>query len=120
MKLRETISLVSGAYHASLALISLTQEEDLARSQYGSWAVDTGGQFDDGVLTFDLPTDIRMFPEQFPRKKIFDTLDYEDAEGRAGLWLSTVRNRLVTARDTALSRDPGTIFDQVNEYTFEA
>jgi hypothetical protein len=120
MKIRETLELADGRYHASLTPVSLTEEEDRARSRFGSWSIETGGQFDDQQgLSFELPSRIRSFPEQFPTKTIVDLVDFPDARARAGLWLETVRDRIILARDQALTRDPGTVFDQVNEYLFE-
>lgn len=117
MDLRETISLINNQYHTSVVVESLTAEEQGAISKFGQWLIDLGSDFDDQQgLTFSLPQKIRFFPLQFPVKQLFDRQDYADANDRAGLWLSTVVDRINNARTAALAKDPGTEFDDLNTY----
>lgn len=117
MDLRETLTLIDGQYHTQVVVESLTDQEQEALAKFGGWSIDLGGEFDDGQgLTFSLPHKIRLFPQQFPTKRLFDRRDYDDANARAELWLTTVVARINSARTTALAKDPGTEFDDLNTY----
>lgn len=117
MQLRETLSLIDGQYHTQVVVESLTAEEQEALAKFGGWSIDIGGEFDDGQgLSFTLPTTIRLFPQQFPVKRLFDRQDQADANDRAALWLTTVVGRITTAQTAALGLDPGEEFDEVRTY----
>lgn len=88
---------------------ALTPVEREAFRNFGEPVVDCGGEFDDGDgLVFNLPTDERRFPSQFPVKQLFSLEDNADANDRAVLYRTTIEQRLVTARDEQTDKVTGT------------
>lgn len=98
MQITNNIRLVDNIYHVEIDLHELTLSEQEAINKFGEPLIECGGNFDDlGGLTFDLDSDIRKFPSEFPCKYSWDRGDYEDAADRADLWRDTILDRLDTA-----------------------
>lgn len=118
MRLLEQIKLVNNEYHVVLTLVELEGREPEVLAQYGQWPVDTGGLFvaNDPSVEFVLATNVRLFPQSFPHKQIFSLSEAPDANNKALVYLETLVNRILEARDTALSRHPGVLRSEYVDY----
>ncbi len=119
MELRETLTLIDNQYHASVALVTLTDDERRALIEFGDLKIAVGGFFGNAQVQFTIDERDRTFPSQFPVKVLFDLRDSEQAAAKAGLWIQTVRDRILAERDALLSTPRGTIFDTITNYPFE-
>ena len=95
MQIRTVKELLDGKFTVTIRTEEFTAGEDALLAQFGEPLVETGGTFDDGSLTFTLPTDPRKLKSGLGGvMQTFDSEDYADAENRANLWAITVQNRI--------------------------
>lgn len=118
MQIESTIRLSNNAYHSEVSLISLTPVEEEAINHVGAPTVECGGAFGTTGTTgatgtntyFELDSNSRAFPTQFPVKYSFSLLDYPvgttappNAATRADVWRDAIISRVTTAVQDARS-----------------
>lgn len=118
MRLLEQIKLVNNAYHVVVTLVELEGREPDVISQYGQLPVDCGGLFvsSNPSVEFTLDSNVRLFPQSFPHKQIFSLQEHADANDRAVVYLETLVNRILEARDEALEKNPGVLRSEYVDY----
>jgi hypothetical protein len=135
MEIRSTIRLTNNLYQAEVSLSEngLTPVETEAISYFGQPSIECGGGFGTTGTTgatgtntyFNLPSNPKLFPANFPVKQSFSLLDYPvgttappNAAQRADVWRDTVVTRLTTGmqekRGEAASSDIGTIVQNID------
>ena len=98
---------VDNHYTVTLSIVGLNAREQEQLAALGSFLVDVGGSFVDGLVSFSLPTKEVRCPENFPQKVVFsiEELTATVASDRAAAWESVMEGRLQTALTTWLATD---------------
>lgn len=114
MRLREQIRLVNGNYYVLVNVEHLEEAEATVFAKWGDAVIQTGGEINEGGITFELPESARSFPSQFPLQRTFPG-SAQGAE-RAQAYLHAMVSRIVDARDSLLAKDTSAVVNQVNDY----
>lgn len=114
MRLREQIRLVNGNYYVVISVEHLEEVESAVFAKWGSSIIQTGGEIDEGGVTFELPESARAFPSQFPLQRTFPAGN--QGADRAQAYLAVIVARIVAARDSLLAKDTSAVVNVVNEY----
>lgn len=120
MILNRKIELINDVYHAAVGLADsgLTDAETTALARLGDLTIEVGGNFSDAGLStdFDLYENSKLFPSQFPIKRLFDRNDLGDANERAQTWEAEIADRIDTAMTALLATDVGVLKDETTTY----
>jgi hypothetical protein len=125
MTTKKEIWLSAGTYWAQVDLErageGLNPHEQTRLKQFGLPIVECGGEFELGDESpeeiFELPSDSRIFPEQFPVKQCFPISAYgENAAIMAASWAEQVTDRVVSGVAEKVSMIPGNTGSFVTTY----
>ena len=99
MKLSIYTHQANNLFHVEISLptYGLTPVEAEAVAKLGEPVIECGGEFSTEGLDFELDSNERYFPSQFPVKQIFSGQDYENAYDRAILWKNIMKDRIQEA-----------------------
>lgn len=116
MEIRRFHTLKNNQWIARVAVTNLTATEQELIKQFGTPIIETGGSFagsitrpgDSGptVVEFDLPTEQRRLPDDFPVQRIFDVNDDPDSDVKARVFTDTIFQRLAVAKTDLFDKMP--------------
>lgn len=113
MKTRILKELTGGRYTAQIEVWELSAGDRDILAAHGEPLIQVGGLIEgspaagpkSGVtVSFELASELRRLPSQFPVKKVFDTRDHEDADAMAEVYSAVINQRIIEAYQALIAK----------------